>query len=85
MNISYSHRLLLVAALTPTILAVSGRAEDRVLKIGKAEQVDMSASRLERVNQILAEETKSGRVTAGSVLARARAAPLSAAAGQAQS
>jgi len=38
MNISFSYRLLLVAALTPTILAVSGKAEDRVLKIGKAEQ-----------------------------------------------
>jgi CubicO group peptidase (beta-lactamase class C family) len=68
----HSYRLLLVAALTTTILAVSSRAEDRVLKVGKAEQVGMSGPRLERVNQILTDETKSGRVTAASVLVARR-------------
>jgi CubicO group peptidase (beta-lactamase class C family) len=72
MNMSHSYRLLLVAALTPTILVVSSSAEDRVLKIGKAEEVGMSGTRLERVNQILTEETKSGRVTAASVLVARR-------------
>ena len=61
MNISHSYRWLLVAALIPMVLAASSRAEDRVLKIGKAEQVGMSGPRLDRVNQILTEETKSGR------------------------
>jgi hypothetical protein len=50
------------------VVAASGRAEDRVLKMGKPEQVGMSAARLEIVNKILTEETKSGRVTAASVL-----------------
>jgi hypothetical protein len=45
------------AVLSLTILAASSRAEDRVLKLGKPEQVDMSGRRLETVNQILAEET----------------------------
>ena len=72
MNISHFCRLLLVTALIPTILAVSSQAEDRVLKIGRPEQVGMSGSRLERVNQILADETKSGRVTAASVLVARR-------------
>ncbi len=47
-------------------------AEDRVLQFGKAEQAGMSESRLERVNQILTEETQSGRVTAASVLVARR-------------
>ena len=72
MNSVPSFRLLIVVALTPTILAASSRAEDRVLKIGKAEQVGMSGPRLDRVNQILTEETKSGRVTAASVLVARR-------------
>jgi len=72
MKINHSYRLLLVAALIPTISAVSSRADDRVLKIGKAEQAGMSALRLERVNEILTEETKSGRVTAASVLVARR-------------
>ncbi len=67
-----SCRLLLVAALTVTILAASIRAEDRVLKMGKPEQVGMSARRLEIVNQILTDETKNGRVTAASVLVARR-------------
>jgi CubicO group peptidase (beta-lactamase class C family) len=65
-----SCRLLLVAAVA--IVAASSRAEDRVLKMGKPEQVGMSARRLERVNEILSEETKSGRVTAASVLVARR-------------
>ena len=69
---SRSCRLLLAAALAVTILAASIRAEDRVLKVGKPEQVGMSARRLESVNQILADETRSGRVTAASVLVARR-------------
>ena len=69
---SFSCRLLFVAALTVTILAPSTQAEDRVLNMGKPEQVGMSARRLEIVNQILADETKSGRVTAASVLVAPR-------------
>lgn len=72
MKFSLPCRWMLVSALTPTILAVSSRAEDRVLKIGKAEQVGMSGPRLERVSQILMDETKSGRVTAASVLVARR-------------
>jgi CubicO group peptidase (beta-lactamase class C family) len=67
-----SCRLLFVAALAFTILAASTRAEDRVLTMGKPEQVGMSAKRLEIVNKILTEETKSGRVTAASVLVARR-------------
>src|SRR5262245_31482320 len=63
---------LLVAALFLAISAAQGRAEDRVLKIGKPQQVGMSGPRLEIVNQILTEETKSGRVTAASFLAARR-------------
>ena len=63
---------LLVAALALTIPAASSRAEDRVLKLGKPEQVGMSGARLEIVNQILTDETKSGRVTAASVLVARR-------------
>src|SRR5688572_3208973 len=40
------------------------RGEDRVLKPGKPHEAGMSAERLEVVNQILTEETRSGRVTA---------------------
>src|SRR5262245_23548525 len=61
-------RLLFAAGLTVMILAASTRAEDRVLKMGKPEQVGMSSKHLEIVNKILTEETKSGRVTAASVL-----------------
>lgn len=43
-----------------------------MLKPGKPEQVGMSTTRLELVNQILAEETRSGRVTAASVLVARR-------------
>jgi CubicO group peptidase (beta-lactamase class C family) len=67
-----SFRFLVGATLTVTILAASSRAEDRVLKTGKPEQVGMSARRLERVNEILADETKSGRVTAASILVARR-------------
>jgi CubicO group peptidase (beta-lactamase class C family) len=63
---------LLVAALVFTISAASSRAEDRVLKPGKPGQVGMSGSRLEMVNQILTEETRSRRVTAASVLVARR-------------
>jgi len=63
---------LLVAALALTISAASSRAEDRVLKPGKPEQVGMSGSRLEIVSQILTEETRSRRLTAASVLVARR-------------
>jgi CubicO group peptidase (beta-lactamase class C family) len=63
---------LLVAALALTISAASSRAEDRVLKPGKPGQVGMSGPRLEIVNQILTEETRSRRVTAASVLVARR-------------
>src|SRR5262245_59565816 len=69
---SLSCRLLVVAALTVTTLAAPIRPENRVLKMGKPEQVGMSARRLEIVNQILTEETKSGRVSAASVLVARR-------------
>jgi CubicO group peptidase (beta-lactamase class C family) len=57
-----------VLVITLAIPIASLRAEDRVLKMGRPEDVGMSAARLEMVNQILTEETKSGRVTAASVL-----------------
>jgi CubicO group peptidase (beta-lactamase class C family) len=63
---------LLVAAIVLTNSAESARAEDRVLKPGKPEQVGMSGRRLDIVNQILTEETRSGRVTAASVLVARR-------------
>ncbi|MEX0718290.1 MAG: serine hydrolase domain-containing protein [Planctomycetaceae bacterium] len=72
LRFSHSSRCLLVAALVLTISAASSRGEDRVLKPGKPEQVGMSTTRLELVNQILAEETRSGRVTAASVLVARR-------------
>jgi CubicO group peptidase (beta-lactamase class C family) len=68
LHAAFSRRLLPVAALIVTILAAPIRAEDRVLKLGKPEQVGMSAARLKIVNEILTEETKSKRVTAASVL-----------------
>ncbi len=74
MNPQFSHyfRLLVGVALTLAIAATSSPAQDRVLKMGKPDQVGMSARRLEMVNQILTEETKSGRVTAASVLVARR-------------
>src|SRR5262245_61394557 len=72
LHASLSCRLVLVAALTVAILALPSRAEDRVLKMGKPDQVGMSARRLERVNEILTDETRSGRVTAASVLVARR-------------
>jgi CubicO group peptidase (beta-lactamase class C family) len=54
------------------VAAVPGRAEDRVLKPGKPEEAGMSASRLQRVEHILTEETRSARVTAASVLVARR-------------
>lgn len=63
---------LLAAALALTFPAASSRAEDRVLKAGKPEQVGMSAARLDLVKQILTDETRSGRVTAASVLVARR-------------
>lgn len=65
-------RPLLVTALIITVPTASSRAEDRVLKTGSPEQVGMSGHRLEIVNQILSDETKSGRVTAASVLVARR-------------
>src|SRR5262249_14556714 len=69
---SPSYPCLFVAALALTISAASSRAEDRVLKPGKPDQVGMSGPRLEIVNQILTEETRTGRVTAASVLVARR-------------
>src|SRR5262249_2350252 len=69
---SLSCPCLLVAALVLLISAAASRAEDRVLKPGQPEQVGMSERRLEIVNQILTEETKSRRVTAASVLVARR-------------
>ncbi len=69
---SLSCPCLLVAALALTIPTGFSRAEDRVLKPGKPAQVGMSAARLEIVNEILTEETRSGRVTAASVLVARR-------------
>lgn len=64
--------VLIVAALIVTIPTASTRADDRVLKLGRPEQVGMSGRRLEIVNQILTDETKSRRVTAASVLVARR-------------
>jgi CubicO group peptidase (beta-lactamase class C family) len=72
LHFAFSCRLLPVAALTVTILAAPIQAEDRVLKLGKPEQVGMSAARLKIVNEILTEETKSKRVTAASILVARR-------------
>jgi CubicO group peptidase (beta-lactamase class C family) len=69
---SLSSRLLVATTLSVTMLAASGRADDRVLKMGKPEQASMSARRLDIVNQILTEETKSQRVTGASVLVARR-------------
>jgi CubicO group peptidase (beta-lactamase class C family) len=64
--------VLWITILAVTIPIATSRAEDRVLTLGKPQQVGMSARRLEIVNQILAEETRSGRVTAASVLVARR-------------
>jgi len=63
---------LLAAVLALLVAGAASRAEDRVLKPGKPEQVGMSAARLARVDQILTEETQSRRVTAASVLVARR-------------
>jgi CubicO group peptidase (beta-lactamase class C family) len=63
---------LFVAFFALTTSPTFARAEDRVLKPGKPEQVGMSPARLGIVDQILTEETKSGRVTAASVLVARR-------------
>ncbi len=65
-------RFLVAITLAVPILAASGRAEDRVLTMGKPEQVGMSGRRLEMVSQILTDETRSRRVTAASVLVARR-------------
>jgi CubicO group peptidase (beta-lactamase class C family) len=72
LRLSLSCPCLLVAGLALTVSAAPSRAEDRVLKPGKPEQVGMSGRRLEMVNQILTEETSSGRVTAASILVARR-------------
>lgn len=72
MNRRPSSSCLLFAALAFPMVAVPSLGEDRVLKPGKPEQVGMSGARLEVVNQILTEETRSGRVTAASVLVARR-------------
>lgn len=69
---SVSCHCLLVTAFALTISAAFSRAEDRVLKPGNPEQAGMSEPRLEIVNQILTEETRSRRVTAASVLVARR-------------
>lgn len=66
-----AHRLLFTT-MALAICTTFSRAEDRVLKPGKPEQVGMSDARLEIVNEILTEETSSGRVTAASVLVARR-------------
>jgi CubicO group peptidase (beta-lactamase class C family) len=63
---------LIATAVAITVSVALGRAEDRVLKPGTPDQVGMSASRLGIVNAILTEETRSGRVTAASVLVARR-------------
>src|SRR5262245_19557320 len=69
---SLSRLCSLVAVFALATSAATSRAEDRVLKPGKPEQVGMSGSRLEIVNQILTEETKTRRVTGASVLVARR-------------
>ena len=49
-----SIRLQMVAVLSMALLAASSRAEDRVLKMGRPEQVGMSARRLEIVKELSA-------------------------------
>ena len=72
LRFAFSRSCLFIAAIALSISAASSRAEEHTLKIGKPEQVGMSGSRLEIVNQILTDETKSGRVTAASVLVARR-------------
>jgi CubicO group peptidase (beta-lactamase class C family) len=69
---SLSCPYLLVAALALAVSAAPSQAESRVLKPGKPELVGMSGLRLEIVNRILTEETRSRRVTAASVLVARR-------------
>lgn len=69
---SLSCPCLLIAAVALNTVATASRADDRILKLGKPEQVGMSGSRLETVNHILTEETKNRRVTAASVLVARR-------------
>jgi len=68
--------LLCSSAMLAAVVAASTFAdlcaEDRVLKPGKPEEAGMSAARLALVDQILKEETASGRVTAASVLVALR-------------
>ena len=49
---SLSWPRLLIAAFALTVSAANGRAEDRVLTLGKSEQVGMSGPRLEIVKQL---------------------------------
>lgn len=68
------HRpLWLPAAIAiAALLTNCARAEERVLRPGRPEEVGMSSRRLARVDEILTEETRSGRVTAASVLVARR-------------
>jgi CubicO group peptidase (beta-lactamase class C family) len=69
------HRFLPAAGLIGVSLTVFAgllRAEDRILKPGQPEQAGMSSARLQIVHQILTEETRSGRVTAASMLVARR-------------
>jgi CubicO group peptidase (beta-lactamase class C family) len=72
MSISHVRRWLLLSAVTLVNATAPAGAEDRVLKIGKAEQAGMSSERLVRVDEILTAETRSRRVTAASVLVARR-------------
>lgn len=63
---------LLVVTLVLMLPAAPVSAADRVLQPGRPDQVGVSGPRLEVVNQILAEETRSGRVTAASALVARR-------------
>lgn len=67
-----SWRSLVVATLTVVMFTGPLQADDRVLRAGRPEQVGMSARRLGLVDEILSDETKSGRVTAASVLVARR-------------
>lgn len=68
MNFRSSLSLPFLTALALMMSATICFAEDRVLKIGTPEQAGLSAARLEIVDQILTEETKSRRVSSASVL-----------------
>jgi len=64
--------MALLTAFSPlfSLGFVSGYAEarERILKSGQAEEAGMSATRLQQADQILEEETRSGRVLAASIL-----------------